>query len=124
MSRYNHIPVFQDSYRLALDIHTMTKQFPREYKYGLGQKTKDLASELLLRVVAANMRREKRADIEEAILLLEQIRIHIRLASDIKVAGIGRFELVNRSIEKIAAQLSGWLAWAAKSASAEQSKSA
>jgi len=35
MAQYNHLPVWQASYQLALDIYRATHQFPREYKYDL-----------------------------------------------------------------------------------------
>lgn len=127
MTRYNHIPVFQDSYRLTLQIHKMAGQFPREHKYALGQQIKDLASELMCDVVSANIKKNKVSSIEEAILHLQQIRIHVRLASDLHIAGLARFEALNRDMENISKQLSGWLDWAmsgAKNGAGNEAKNA
>ena len=41
MSRYLHLPVFQKGYDLNLEIYRTTHNFPREYKYSLGQKIRN-----------------------------------------------------------------------------------
>jgi len=81
--RYNHLPIFQHAYQLTLEIHRSTHQFPREYKYALGQKLKEIVSDLLDLIVAANSKEDKVEILEEARLKLEQLRIHIRLACDL-----------------------------------------
>ncbi len=40
MVLYQDLPVFADVYRLTLQIFTLTKDFPREYKFILGQDMK------------------------------------------------------------------------------------
>jgi len=38
MAQYEHLPIYKQTYDLLLRIMTATKNFPREYKYTLGQK--------------------------------------------------------------------------------------
>ena len=40
MALYYDLPVYKDVYRLILAIFEHTKDFPREYKYTLGQDLK------------------------------------------------------------------------------------
>jgi len=40
MSIYNHLPVYKAAYDLMLGIFQFTKDFPREYKYTIGQDLK------------------------------------------------------------------------------------
>ncbi len=40
MALYYDLPVYQDVYRLILKLFEITKEFPREYKYTLGQDIK------------------------------------------------------------------------------------
>ncbi len=40
LALYYDLPVYQDTYRLILKIFELTKDFPREYKYTLGQDMK------------------------------------------------------------------------------------
>jgi len=111
MAQYNHLPIFQHTYKLTLEIYQTTRQFPREFKYTLGQRLKEMISDLLNCIVVANSKKDKKDSLEEAQLKLEQLRIHIRLTSDLKVMKLKRFEYFNRIIEEIAKQLSGWLEW-------------
>ncbi|HAT6977456.1 TPA: four helix bundle protein [Legionella pneumophila] len=40
MAFYTELPVYKDSYQLALKVFEVTRDFPREYKYTLGQDMK------------------------------------------------------------------------------------
>ena len=40
MALYYDLPVFRDVYKLILKIFDYTKDFPKEYKYTLGQDMK------------------------------------------------------------------------------------
>jgi len=114
MAQYNHLPIFQMTYQLTLETHKSTQQFSREYKYTLGQKLKEIISGLLDLIVEANSKEDKKAVLEEARLKLEQFRIHLRLASDLKMLGLKKYEMLNRTVEEISKQLAGWLEWAKK----------
>lgn len=112
MAQYNHLPIFQLAYQLTLEIHQTVRQFSREYKYTLGQKLKEIISDLLDLIVAANSKEDKAEILEEARAKLEQFRIHLRLACDLKILGLKKYEAFNRTLEEISKQLSGWLEWA------------
>ncbi len=114
MSQYSHLPIFQKSYKLNLEIYKATRQFPRAFKYTLGQTLKELATDLLNEIVAANQAEQKVDLLKNARLKLEQFRIHLRLACDLRIVSLGRYEALNRDIEEVSKQLSGWLAWASK----------
>ncbi len=114
MAQYNHLPIFQLTYQLTLEIHRATHQFPREYKYTSGQKLKEIISDLLDLIVVANSKEDKVEILEEARSKLEQFRIHLRLTCDLKILGLKRYEAFNRTLEDISKQLSGWLEWSKK----------
>lgn len=114
MAPYNHLPVFQLAYQCTLDIHRAANQFPRAYKYTLGAKQKEIISDVLDLIVAANARVDKSEILEEARAKLEQFRIQIRLACDLHILGLKRYEAFSRTLEEIARQLSGWLEWSKK----------
>lgn len=110
--RYNHLPIFQLTYTLTLRIYQVTHQFPREHRYTLGQKLKQQSSCLLDSVVKANSQNEKTATLDEMALNLEQLRIHLRLANDLKILGLKHFEALARQLEEISKQTDGWRDWA------------
>jgi hypothetical protein len=115
VGRYNHLPIFQAGYKLNLDIYRATEQFSRECKYTLGQKMKELVLEFLIDIVAANQKKDKRKALADAKIILEQIRICVRLAFDLKILGLRRYEYLSRAIEEVSKQLAGWQAWAVRS---------
>ncbi|MCX6713317.1 MAG: four helix bundle protein [Candidatus Vogelbacteria bacterium] len=112
--RYNNLPIFQLTYKLTLEIYKTTRQFPREYRYTLGQKIKLQSSCLMDSVVKANSLDNKTTTLEEMAICLEQLRIHLRLACDLKILGLKHFESFARQLEEISTQLIGWLDWARK----------
>jgi hypothetical protein len=48
MALYYDLPVYRDTYKLILKIFECTKDFPKEYKYTLGQDMKRDALQLSL----------------------------------------------------------------------------
>lgn len=112
MAQYNHLPVFQKTYLLTVEMYGVTSKFPRLYRFTLGEKLKALLSDLLCLIVAANGQEDKMPSLEEAAITLEQLRIHIRLGSDLKILGLGTYESMSRTLEEISKQLAGWMSWA------------
>lgn len=48
MAQYQHLPIYKLTYDVLLRTMTATKDFPREYKYTLGQRIKDELIELVV----------------------------------------------------------------------------
>ena len=40
MALYYQLPVYKDTYQLIMMVYEVTRQFPREYKFSLGQDMK------------------------------------------------------------------------------------
>jgi hypothetical protein len=114
MAQYTHLPIFQLAYKLTLEIYQITHQFPREYKYTLGQKLKEISADFLDFIILANSQEDKLPSLKEARLRLERLRIHIRLACDLKIINLNRYESISRSLEDLSKQLSGWQEWSLK----------
>ena len=54
MALYYDLPVYRDVYRLILKIFEYTRDFPREYKYTLGQDIKHDSIVLVRSIYRAN----------------------------------------------------------------------
>ena len=59
MALYYDLPVFKDVYQLILKIFDYTKDFPREYKFTLGQDLKRDGINLVRSIYRANKALEK-----------------------------------------------------------------
>ncbi len=57
---YYDLPVYQDTYHLILKVFELTREFPREYKYTLGQDMKRDGLVLVRSIYRANKAKEKR----------------------------------------------------------------
>ena len=60
MAMYYDFPVYRDTYKLILKIFEVTKDFPREYKYTLGQDMKRDALQLVRSIYRANKSTHKK----------------------------------------------------------------
>ena len=112
MARYDHTIIFQKAYVLTVNIYKATGNFKKEYKYTLGEKLKLLCSELLDLIVVVNSAENKLEPLEKLNNKLETLRIHLRLAFDLKVISRGQLGELNRQIEEIGRQIGGWQRWA------------
>lgn len=114
MARYEHIAIFQSAYMLTLEIYKTTKNFNKEYKYTLGERLKNIAHQLLDLVIKTNNMpgKEKLDGIRQIDSKKEELRIHLRLAHDLKVVSSGQFGVFNEKLEEIGKQVGGWQKWA------------
>ena len=112
--RYSHIPIFQKTYVLTVDIYKTTGNFKKEYKYTLGEKLKLICHDLLELIVIVNTAEDKLRPLKRLNNELENLRIHLRLAFDLKAISRGKLGELNRQIEEIGKQIGGWQKWAAK----------
>ena len=114
MARYQHLPVFQDTYDLIIEIHKRVDKFPRIHRYSIGEKLKNIGFDLLDQIIAANSVKDKKSHLQLAESYLERLRIYIRLCFDLKIFGNNGFEYVIKKIDSISAQVSKWKDWSLK----------
>ena len=60
MAMYYDLPVYRDTYKLILKIFEVTKDFPKEYKYTVGQDMKRDALQLVRSIYRANKSTHKK----------------------------------------------------------------
>jgi four helix bundle protein len=108
MTLVYELSVYKASYDLLVEIFDLVKHFSREYKYTVGEKLKDEALEMLMNIYRANTRKEKKETLQKAREHLEVVRLLMRLTKDLKQININRFVDVNKKIEEISKQLTGW----------------
>ena len=89
MALYYRLPVYQDTYKLVLKLFEVTKDFPREYKYTLGQDIKRDGVELVRSIYRANKSRDKKEHLEEFLDNFEILKLEVRLCVDLRILSIG-----------------------------------
>lgn len=112
--RYEHTKIFQSAYILTVEIYKATSKFSKTYKYTIGEKLKDHCGDMLDIIVVANSVEDKKELLKTLNSQLEKIRIHLRLACDLKIISHRLLGVLNKHIEEIGRQLGGWQRWAEK----------
>ena len=108
MARYDELPVFKACYDLLLEIFRFTKNFSNEYKYTVGENLKKEAMELMTLIYRANSMKDKFDILQRGREHIEVIRIWIRLMKDLKQISLKSFVQVNKQLENVSKQLTGW----------------
>ncbi len=109
MARYEHLPIYKTTYDLFLAVLQVTKTFPRDYRYTLGEHFHISAIKLLKQVYITNTARDKIESLKVLLNYIQELGVLIRAAHDLKIMGDNRFfELIQKrdSLEK---QSTGWL---------------
>jgi hypothetical protein len=95
----------------------VTKDFPREYKFTLGQKIKDEVIEMVVLIYRANSTENKAPVIELFLERLQVVELLIRLCHDLRVLPTKSYAAVVEKTESLGKQAQGW-----KKASAESKR--
>lgn len=117
MAQYKHLPIYRLTYELLQRVMTVTKDFPRELKFTLGQKMKDETIELVVLIYRANSSVAKAPHIETMIERLQVLELMLRLSHDLKVLSTKSYAGLVEMTESINKQASGWKKSALKSKS-------
>ena len=109
MTRYAHLTIFQKSYDLTLRFFRETHEFPRDYKYTLGQQMKETCLDMLDAIIKANGAKTKKPALARASARLERLRVYTRLAYDLKVIGMKKYEVLSKYSDEIGRMIGGWM---------------
>lgn len=109
MTRYAHLTIFQKSYDLTLRMCREVHNFPKGYKYTLGEKLQNVGIEILDGIIIANSEKDKREAIRKINQDLERLRIFVRLCYSLGVIGKKKYEVLEKYIDEIGKMAGGWL---------------
>ncbi len=85
---HTELPVYRDTYQLALKIVDYVREFPREYKYALGQDMKRDVLQLMRSIYRANKHKNRAEHLEMFLDELELLKLEICLCVDMKLLSI------------------------------------
>ncbi len=108
MALYYDLPVFKEVYQLILKIFEYTKDFPKEYKYALGQDMKRDGIQLVRSIYRANKSQNKSEYLEQFLNDFEVLKLEIRLCVDMKILSIKKQAELSEMLESIGKQITGW----------------
>jgi hypothetical protein len=109
MAQYQHLPIYKQTYDILLRTMVATKDFPREYKYSLGQKIKDELIELVVTIYRANSAADKVRHIESILERVQAIQLMMRLSHDMHILPRRHYAALSEMTDSLARQAQGWL---------------
>lgn len=108
MALYQHLPIFKTSYDLLLLLFQLTKKFPREFKYTIGEELKKLCLSLVVGIYDANSSTDKLLVIKDLRRKLEMIKILMRIVKDLHIISLPQSAQSMLFIDSLSKQLVWW----------------
>jgi hypothetical protein len=110
-----HLSLYNKFYGLIKTLYQLTRSFPKEYKYTLGQDILALAWANLDLVIEANALPNncKKVKIIELSTVFDKLKMRIRLSQEINLLTVRQFaHLQDNYLLAIGREIGGWLKWA------------
>ena len=93
---------------MILKIFEFTKDYPREYKFTLGQDMKRDAIVLVRSIYRANKAKNKTEYLEQFLDDFEILKLEIRLCVDLKIMSYKKQSEIAVLMDGIGKQITGW----------------
>jgi len=101
-------PALEAAYRFLVWVVPCVDGFPRSRKFTLGARIENAALDLLRTLVEATYTRTRRGLLDRANLEIDQLRLLVRLAKDLRAIDLRRYEFAARSLDEIGRLVGGW----------------
>ena len=105
------IPLFKKLYGFYKEFYIALREFPRHDRYSLGQQCETLVLEILGCIMRASRlsKQDKVSFLEDASFKLNFLRVHIRLAKDVKALSNKQYVFFQTLLDEIGRMIGGWL---------------
>lgn len=114
MSEYQQLPIYLKIYQFLKFLNETVRNWPKHYKYALGNNILALSWKCLDLVLEANglPNEKKYQKIKELSVNFDKLKIRIRMAQELNLISIGQFTHIQEYYAKETGEmLGGWLAW-------------
>lgn len=110
MAQYKHLPIYKTTYELLEAVTRKTKDFPRDFKYSLGDKIRNECIELVVFIYKANSLRQQREEhLHQILERVQVIELMLRLAKDLRLFNVNAFSEIVALTDSLARQAQGWI---------------
>lgn len=83
MPHYDNLPIYKSSFDLCVYFEKIVKNFDRYHKYAIGTDLKNKSRQIALKITHANLSKSKTTYIQEIIILIEELKLLVRLCKNI-----------------------------------------
>lgn len=114
MPNLDHLPIYFKSYQLIKFLYERVRNFPKEYKYTLGEEILKLSWQCIDLIIEANIlpNKKKYFKISELSANFDKLKTRLRLAQEIKLISARQFAHIQTYYMKETGEMiGGWLNW-------------
>ncbi len=108
MAVYTELKVYEECYRLFLQLVTSTSRLQREYRYTLGEQVKRAAMDIIVLIFKANKSFNKCGYISTAREKLVEVQVLLRVFNDLKQMSDKQFAMFMEMTVSVSKQLMAW----------------
>lgn len=109
MARYEHLPIYKAALDMVVYFEKIVVGFSRYHKYTLGSELRMMAKQVVIKIIRANNAIDKKSFLADLLELLEEIKVTIHIAKEVKVFhSFNSFEVCVRHLDNVTRQCSGW----------------
>ena len=101
-------PALEAMYQFVAWLVPAVEKFPRSHKFVIGDRIETTALDCLERLIEATNAKSREASLARANLGLDKLRFLFRLAYDLKLVDLRRFEHAAREIDAVGRLIGGW----------------
>jgi hypothetical protein len=101
--------IYQKTYDFLLWLHPVINKFPKSQRFVLGQRIENKTLDFLHSMIVANAERDKFATLKQASVELDELRILIRLATDLHFVNVKQYGVAAEKMNEIGKLLYGWI---------------
>jgi hypothetical protein len=108
MARYKHLPIYKCTYDLLQKVTFYTRNFPRDFKYTLGDKLRGEVIDLVIYVYRANSSADKSihlSSLQERLLVVD---LMLRLSHDLKLLDVKAYSICVELTNNLQKQSNAW----------------
>ena len=101
-------PIQQAAYDFVLALVSMVETMPRAHRFTLGERLVNLGYDLMEQLTIARYSRQKRDKLRQINLLLERLRVLLRLSVDLHAIPIKTYGRLGAMINEVGRMAGGW----------------
>lgn len=91
MAQYKHLPIYKTTYELLELVTKKIKDFPKNFKYSLGNKLHEECIELVVFIYKANSTQDKAEFLKQLLERIQVIELMLRLSKDLHLINVESF---------------------------------
>ena len=101
-------PALEAHYQFMLWLIPAVEKFPRAQKFLLGDRIRATALDVQEALIEATYSRDRQHHLTRANLGLEKLRFLLRLASDLRILDLKRYEFAVRALDDTGRLIGAW----------------